>query len=162
MTIYLYSSIRKWKYISISLDNSKTKKLYGYEVWTLKVNAVHRMKAFKMWYYRQMLSILWTVEKSNAKCSKKLVIPFILYFAFYIINCSLVFYAILQQFFLILLSIFLLCNISVLIEIKFHSSHLFYALVQFRNMLCLEDICGGGVCVCVCLRKAPYKLPNIM
>ena len=39
--------------------------MYGYENWTLKKAEHQRIDAFRLWYWRRLLRVPWTVRRSN-------------------------------------------------------------------------------------------------
>ena len=45
---------------------------YGYESWTLKKADHQRIDAFKLWYRRRLLRVLWTARRSNQSILKEI------------------------------------------------------------------------------------------
>ena len=39
--------------------------IYGCESWTIKKAECRRIVAFKLWFWRRLLRILWTARRSN-------------------------------------------------------------------------------------------------
>ena len=46
--------------------------MYGCESWTLKKAECRRIDAFELWCWRRLLSILWTVRRSNQSILKEI------------------------------------------------------------------------------------------
>ena len=44
--------------------------MYGYESWTIKKAECQRIDAFKLWYWRRLFRIPWTVRRSNQSSFK--------------------------------------------------------------------------------------------
>ena len=45
---------------------------YGCERWTIKKAECQRMNAFKLWYWRRLLRVLWTARRSNQSILKEI------------------------------------------------------------------------------------------
>ena len=46
--------------------------LYGCESWTIKKAECRRIVAFKLWFWRRLLRILWTARRSNQSIVKEI------------------------------------------------------------------------------------------
>ena len=46
--------------------------MYRYESWTVKKAECWRIDAFKLWYWRRVLWVLWTVRRSNQSILKEI------------------------------------------------------------------------------------------
>ena len=46
--------------------------LYGYESWTVNKAECRRIDAFELWYWRRLLKVPWTVERSNRSIIKEI------------------------------------------------------------------------------------------
>ena len=46
--------------------------MYGYESWTIKKAEHRRIDAFDLWCWRRLLSIPWTIRRSNRSILKKI------------------------------------------------------------------------------------------
>ena len=46
--------------------------MYGCESWTVKKAEHRRMDAFKLWYWRRRLRVLWTARRSNQSILKEI------------------------------------------------------------------------------------------
>ena len=46
--------------------------MYGYESWTIKKAEHSRMDAFKLWCWRRLLRVPWTVRRSNQSTLKEI------------------------------------------------------------------------------------------
>ena len=46
--------------------------LYGYESWSIKKAYHQRIDAFELWFWRRLLSVPWTVRRSNQSILKKI------------------------------------------------------------------------------------------
>ena len=46
--------------------------MYGCERWTVKKAEHRRMDAFKLWYWRRRLRVLWTARRSNQSILKEI------------------------------------------------------------------------------------------
>ena len=46
--------------------------MYGYESWTIKKAEHQRIDAFELWCWRRLLSIHWTVRRSNQSILKEI------------------------------------------------------------------------------------------
>ena len=46
--------------------------MYGCESWTIKKAEHRRMDAFKLWYWRRRLRVLWTARRSNQSILKEI------------------------------------------------------------------------------------------
>ena len=46
--------------------------MYGYESWTIKKAEHRRIDAFELWCWRRLLSIRWTVRRSNQSILKEI------------------------------------------------------------------------------------------
>ena len=46
--------------------------VYGYESWTIKKAEHQRIHAFKLWCWRRLLRVPWTVRKSNQSILKEI------------------------------------------------------------------------------------------
>ena len=44
--------------------------MYGCESWTVKKAEHQRIDAFKLWYWRRLLIVLWTASRSNQSILK--------------------------------------------------------------------------------------------
>ena len=47
--------------------------MYGCENWTIKKAESQRIDAFKLWYYRRLLRVLWTSRRSNKSILKEII-----------------------------------------------------------------------------------------
>ena len=45
---------------------------YGCESWTIKKAECQRIDAFKLWFWRRLLRVLWTVRRSNQSILKEI------------------------------------------------------------------------------------------
>ena len=46
--------------------------MYGHESWTIKKAESQRIDAFKLWFWKRLLRVLWTARRSNQSISKKI------------------------------------------------------------------------------------------
>ena len=46
--------------------------MYGCESWTIKKAERQRIDAFKLWYWRRLLRVLWTAKRSNQSILKEI------------------------------------------------------------------------------------------
>ena len=46
--------------------------MYGCESWTIKKAESQRIDAFKLWFWKRLLRVLWTARRSNQSISKKI------------------------------------------------------------------------------------------
>ena len=46
--------------------------MYGCESWTIKKAEGQRIDAFKLWYWRRLLKVLWTARRSNQSILKEI------------------------------------------------------------------------------------------
>ena len=46
--------------------------MYGCESWTIKNAESQRIDAFKLWFWKRLLRVLWTARRSNQSISKKI------------------------------------------------------------------------------------------
>ena len=46
--------------------------MYGCESWTIKKAEHQRIDAFELWYWRRLLRVLWTAERSNQSILKEI------------------------------------------------------------------------------------------
>ena len=46
--------------------------MYGYESWSIKKAYHQRIDAFELWFWRRLLSVPWTVRRSNKSILKKI------------------------------------------------------------------------------------------
>ena len=46
--------------------------IYGCESWTIKKPEYRRIDAFKLWYWRRLLRVLWTAKRSNQSILKEI------------------------------------------------------------------------------------------
>ena len=47
--------------------------MYGCESWTIKKAEGQRIDAFKLWYCRRLLRVLWTARRSNQSILKEII-----------------------------------------------------------------------------------------
>ena len=47
--------------------------MYGCESWTIKKAECQRIDAFKLWYCRRLLRVLWTARRSNQSILKEII-----------------------------------------------------------------------------------------
>ena len=46
--------------------------MYGCESWTIKKAESQRIDAFKLWFWKRFLRVLWTARRSNQSILKKI------------------------------------------------------------------------------------------
>ena len=46
--------------------------MYGWESWTIKKAENRRIDAFKLWCWRRLLKVLWTIRRSNQSVLKEI------------------------------------------------------------------------------------------
>ena len=46
--------------------------IYGCESWTVKKAECQRIDAYKLWFWRRLLRVLWTAQRSNQPILKKI------------------------------------------------------------------------------------------
>ena len=46
--------------------------IYGCESWTIKKNECQRIDAFKLWFWRRLLRVPWTAQRSNQSILKEI------------------------------------------------------------------------------------------
>ena len=46
--------------------------MYGCESWTVKKAECRRIDAFKLWWWRRLLRVLWTARRSNQSILKEI------------------------------------------------------------------------------------------